>query len=719
MDLVKLEFEIESLKRDQKEVRIKNYFKSFADNAPNFVNFSFTSPSSIADYEMKYIGAISLLTEFNQDKDKKGKTKKERSFFFIFLKGNSKRFDHQVFTNELFEVCGFFARTTIITIVFLFENESIQLKYGSETGKFSRISKNVEELLFPSLNFIKSPDEFISKLIDRRKYLLDCYQAFSNNEKSKLPFIETDYLNTRQVFLNIIQSLTSGKKAIIVEGPAGAGKTILALRLLGFYKNSDLLIINEYFENELSSIFKEMNETDIRFFNHRGKNSTELIRILNECKKNQIPARKYFDFFTKFIYKKYWKDKNRIGKPDKNFWLEFVDTSRPNWSEDFKEFKTSYLNNTNSNPSDGERIFIVDEGQRVYDETLEEAITNGFFIVIFGDLQQKLNPETDNLRLYPDDQSAEQDLENSFLNNLRNNPSVEFIKMKYPIRIPEPALEKIKFILGIINERSQHFDKDVYPIKFFDTCESFVSGFKADKTSQKFYSSYQDMWRHEKDSSSEGASFSRKVKKVSILSHCVGFDFEDGFSAYPPTNLANEISDFYGKKIKEMEGLTLEVIIDPIKEKRYRIMIKKEGNKIDKDEYYGLSEISKLNPEIKTISKVESEKDKNKLLIDPKYKTKIFTPYELISREVRNIYLFIPKTITIEKGIIIDNGFKGHRFMDKTTNTNYLLNQLYVIMTRATNKIFIYCENKILNDYLKSRLYRYLELKVGEKTEFL
>jgi hypothetical protein len=113
---------------------------------------------------------------------------------------------------------------------------------------------------------------------------------------------------------------------------------------------------------------------------------------------------------------------------------------------------------------------------------------------------------------------------------------------------------------------------------------------------------------------------------------------------------------------------------------------------------------------MKTITKKESENDKDKLLIDPKFKSSIFTPYELISREVRNIYLYLPKSVTIENGEIIDQGSEGDKFLDKTQNINFLSNQLYVIMTRATNKIFIYCESKILNDFFKSRLAYYLAL---------
>jgi DNA replication protein DnaC len=713
MSLVSIDFEIEVLNREQKEAKIRNYFKSFGKDSPNFSNFSFTSPSSIADYDLKYISAISLLTEFSSDKEKKGKTKKERSFFFVFLKGDAKKFDYKTLTNELFEVCGFFAKTTMITIVFLFDNESIQVKYSPDSGVFKKTYNNQDNLVLSTLNFVKSPDEYIAKLIDRRKYLMDCYLAFSNNEKNSLPFIENDYLNTREVFYNIIESIKKGKKIIFVEGPAGAGKTILALRLLGFYKNSSLLIINEYFDQELKSIFDEMKEVDTRFFNHRGRNSTDLIALMKKCYENQIPIRQFFDLYTKFIYKKYWKDKNQVGRPEKAFWLTYLNTSRPDYMDDLKEFKTTYLNIQGIKKVEGEHLLIIDEGQRVFNETIVEAIKEKMPTIVFGDLQQKINPSTDNLKINPDEEEEDvikNDLEQDLLNNLKQDPSFELISMKYPIRISEPALEKIKYMLALTNEKKQISDEDVYPIKIFETCESFVSGFKADKTSQKFICSYQDMWRYEKDPVKSEKSIQKRVTKVSFLSHCVGFEFDDGFNAYPQTNQAYEISNFYGKKLIEMRGMTLDVVLDTSKEKRYRILTNQKQEKLDDKAYYGLSEISRLYPTIKTISKKESENDKNKMLIDPKFKSSIFTPYELISREVRNIYMYLPHFVAIQNDVIIDQGSEGGRFLDRANNTNFLLNQLYVLMTRATNKIFIYCENKQLNSFFKQRLNDYLNL---------
>ena len=97
------------------------------------------------------------------------------------------------------------------------------------------------------------------------------------------------------------------------------------------------------------------------------------------------------------------------------------------------------------------------------------------------------------------------------------------------------------------------------------------------------------------------------------------------------------------------------------------------------------------------------------MLVNPNLKRRMFSPFELISREVRNIYLYLPKNNynVIKKNRIIDKGKFGKRFYNEDSDTNYLLNQLYVLMTRATRRIYIYCEDKVLTEYFKNQLNQY------------
>ena len=71
------------------------------------------------------------------------------------------------------------------------------------------------------------------------------------------------------------------------------------------------------------------------------------------------------------------------------------------------------------------------------------------------------------------------------------------------------------------------------------------------------------------------------------------------------------------------------------------------------------------------------------------------TTYELISRELDNVYIYVPHTVICdEKGLHYTN-----RTLDK-----YMLNQIYVLMTRAKCSIHIFCEDKQTYAYFKKRI---------------
>lgn len=75
----------------------------------------------------------------------------------------------------------------------------------------------------------------------------------------------------------------------------------------------------------------------------------------------------------------------------------------------------------------------------------------------------------------------------------------------------------------------------------------------------------------------------------------------------------------------------------------------------------------------------------------------VHTTYEVISRELQSLYLIIPDSISYSsiKGIYDSNGL---------LNQQYLFNHLYVNMTRATQRLVIFTQNKSLFDYLQKRI---------------
>lgn len=81
------------------------------------------------------------------------------------------------------------------------------------------------------------------------------------------------------------------------------------------------------------------------------------------------------------------------------------------------------------------------------------------------------------------------------------------------------------------------------------------------------------------------------------------------------------------------------------------------------------------------------------------YQNYVFTTFDVISRDLHYMYLIIPKEISYstQQGIYHKNG-------PRNNYTKYLLNHLYVNMTRATEKLIIYCEDNMLFNYLREKL---------------
>lgn len=73
----------------------------------------------------------------------------------------------------------------------------------------------------------------------------------------------------------------------------------------------------------------------------------------------------------------------------------------------------------------------------------------------------------------------------------------------------------------------------------------------------------------------------------------------------------------------------------------------------------------------------------------------LITTYELISRELDNVYIYLPNTVSCD----IDGLHYYNRDYDE-----FLKNQIYVLMTRAKCAIHLYCEKKNVRDYFESRL---------------
>lgn len=674
--------------RDQKEALIRSYFNS-QEKKPKFSNFSFSVSKSFSDIDLKYIGATVFLKQFIKNKEGRD-VYKDRTFFFVFLNEYSKDIKLNEYYNELYEVASYFNKISIIKVVFVFTDKTRVLKYSEAKG-FQKDSLGSE--VDGRFDFVKNPDQYIEQLINNRKHLLDCYKAFiGTKENTELDFISNDYYDTRFYLNNLVEAIEKGYKLIYVHGPAGSGKTILALRLLGLYKRSQMLIINSYFDQELRSIFEEMKNKDIRFFNHRGEQSDEIVTVLSYSNKYKISPQAYYERFNKYLYAKYnsaWQIENPNTDKSK-FWEYYKDTQREDYEDDFEEF--AQQQDKYDTPAE---ILIVDEGQRIYQETIDVALKNNLTIILLGDSYQKINPDTDNLNINPEYTDIK-DIQRRYQGTYYE------LSLRYPIRITGHALEKINYLLGKSNEKKYVGGKENYPIEIFDKVQVFVETYRKDKTSQKFFASYQDIWRFEQEKESNIVE-TKKVNFVRMYDKYVLIEFTDGTKVTPNKQSAYRLSESINIRLMELRGHNIKVRYDNENQK-YRLANK---SKLDEQVYYGKNELILFDSSIKSIKKAdkESKTTKSNLLFAPNLKGKIFTPFELISRECRNIYLFLPKGITIENNQIVDKNLLGSRFL--IGETNYLLNQIYVLLTRATNRIRIYVEDQVLKEYFKSKLEEY------------
>lgn len=97
----------------------------------------------------------------------------------------------------------------------------------------------------------------------------------------------------------------------------------------------------------------------------------------------------------------------------------------------------------------------------------------------------------------------------------------------------------------------------------------------------------------------------------------------------------------------------------------------------------------KLNERIRDLDISYATKqlpNRKKFLYIPEIRNKyILYPYDVISREIENMYVYIPETITLnEKNQLINKSNIYIRFLE----------QLNVLLTRATKKLFVFIENE-------------------------
>lgn len=201
----------------------------------------------------------------------------------------------EIVKNYLKEKNGYlFVRSRLTIVMIVLENEDIRKKdfhvYMWNTKyEFKRISKKINIFGDPlNLETVVNLEEELRLIKESVKESLNCVKAYYDE------FLLCD--ECEENYNGIVEDIENGEKHIVVEGPARSGKTIIAMKLLGKYPDSSLLMMNRYFFADLRDAFELHGKGDFpyeRIFHHHPRKNGCWFSVNNGSKK--------FDMKFKFV----------------------------------------------------------------------------------------------------------------------------------------------------------------------------------------------------------------------------------------------------------------------------------------------------------------------------------------------------------------------------------------------------------------------------------
>ena len=339
-----------------------------------------------------------------------------------------KGFQDSVFEYFKTNHSSWFIRSYVYFILVIIDNDSIirerdfHLYYWNTNYSFSKIT-NKKNIFYNVLDsyFVENVSEEIQLIETGNRDVIDCVKAYTG---------ELDFRNqTEENYVDISNDINSGINFILVQGAARTGKTIIAMRLLGYYKDSKFLIMNYYFYIALKDAFKILGvkfPLD-RIFHHNLQHRNNGCWIKNLSTKKIIPK---LDFLI----------------VDEAQRLSFV-----------KE----YINNRQ-----GYSLPPIDEFDVIINSPDQKHT------IFLGDDLQKINPKYDEGfgRIY---------------NKIQNKNFREYY-FKNTIGVPPEILENVKFILNVGNG-GQVQPTNNFIINVTNDINTFISNFENDNIIKKHY----------------------------------------------------------------------------------------------------------------------------------------------------------------------------------------------------------------------------------------
>lgn len=166
-------------------------------------------------------------------------TKGFQDYVFNYFKNNHSSWFVRSYVYFILVICD--ASSTISTKDFHIHYWNTNYSFRQITSK-RNIFYNVSDTYF-----VENVKDEISLIESANKDVIDCVEAYTN----KLTF----KYDTQENFHDIRNDIDKGIEYLLVQGAARTGKTILAMRLLGHYPDSVLLLMNYYFFSALKDAF--------------------------------------------------------------------------------------------------------------------------------------------------------------------------------------------------------------------------------------------------------------------------------------------------------------------------------------------------------------------------------------------------------------------------------------------------------------------------------
>lgn len=302
------------------------------------------------------------------------------------------------------------------------KSQDFHIHYWNTNYAFKKVSNKIN--LFNNVSgsiFVEDIKQEIQLIETSNRDVIDCVKAYTG---------ELDFRNqTEENYEDITKDINDGINYILVEGAARTGKTIIAMRILGQYDESEFLIMNYYFYVALMDAFNilEVEFPKSRIYHHSLRHKTHGCWVRGKYAKTIVPK------------------------------LEFLIVDEAQRLANVEDLINRY---------NGKVLPGIDEISKIIN------CQNQRHTILLGDNLQKLNPQYDEgfERIY----------------NMIKDKQFREYKFKNSIGVAPEILENIKYLLSVPGG-GQVQPTYNFNISVTDSENDFIYEYNLDNTFKKHY----------------------------------------------------------------------------------------------------------------------------------------------------------------------------------------------------------------------------------------